>query len=411
MPAIYGSQVSPKAGGLLAYGADNLDIFRRAAPYVDRILRGAKPADLPVQVPTKFELVINLKTARALGLDVPPHAARPRRRGDRMMNGASSSRCSAARRRRGRSRRARSRRRCRWSGFLPRRRSERVGRSWMRSDVGLAETGYVEGQSVTIEYRLTGGQLDKLPALAADLVRLQVSVIATSGSTAAVAAKAATRTIPIAFSVPEDPVKLGLVASLARPGGNATGINFLSTEVTTKRMGLLRELVPTAVRVAVLINPTNPANTSATLTAMEAVARALGLQIEFFKASTSGEINSAFATLVRERPDALLVAGDGFFTTRRVQLAALAARHALPATYSTREFAEVGGLMSYGTSLTDAYRQIGAYTGRILKGENPADLPVTQATKFELVINLQTARLLGLTVPPTLLARADEVIE
>ena len=277
--------------------------------------------------------------------------------------------------------------------------------------VGLAETGYVEGQSVTIEYRLTGGQLDKMPALAADLVRLQASVIATSGSTAAVAAKAATRTIPIAFSVPEDPVRLGLVASLARPGGNATGINFLSTEVTTKRMGLLRELVPTAVRVAVLINPTNPANTSATLTSMEAVARALGLQIEFFKASTSGEIDSAFATLVRERPDALLVAGDGFFTTRRVQLAALAARHASPATYSTRESAEVGGLMSYGTSLTDAYRQIGAYTGRILKGENPADLPVTQATKFELVINLQTARLLGLTVPPTLLARADEVIE
>ena len=202
---------------------------------------------------------------------------------------------------------------------------------------GLAETGHVEGQNVTIEYRLTGGQLDRLPALAAELVRLQVSVIATSGSTAAVAAKAATRTIPIAFSVPEDPVKLGLVASLSRPGGNATGINFLSTEVTTKRMGLLRELVPTAVRAAVLINPTNPANTSATLTEMEAVARTLGLQIEIFKASTSSEIDSAFATLVRERPDVLLVAGDGFFTSRRVQLAALAARHALPAAYSTRE--------------------------------------------------------------------------
>jgi putative ABC transport system substrate-binding protein len=276
---------------------------------------------------------------------------------------------------------------------------------------GLAETGHVEGQNVTIEYRLTGGQLDRLPALAAELVRLQVSVIATSGSTAAVAAKAATRTIPPAFSVPEDPVKLGLVASLSRPGGNATGINFLSTEVTTKRMGLLRELVPTAVRAAVLINPTNPANTSATLTEMEAVARTLGLQIEIFKASTSSEIDSAFATLVRERPDVLLVAGDGFFTSRRVQLAALAARHALPAAYSTRESAEVGGLMSYGTSLTDAYRQIGAYAGRILKGANPADLPVVQATKFELVINLQTARLLGITVPPSLLARADEVIE
>ena len=276
---------------------------------------------------------------------------------------------------------------------------------------GLAETGYVEGQNVAIEYRMAGGQLDRLPALAADLVRLQASVIATSGSTAALAAKAATRSIPIAFSVPEDPVKLGLVASLARPGGNATGINFLSTEVLTKRMGLLRELVPTAVQVAVLINPANPANTSATLTEVEAVARALGLQIQFFKASTSGEIDSAFATLVRERSDALLVAGDGFFTSRRVQLAALAARHALPATYSTRDFAEVGGLMSYGTSLTDAYRQIGAYAGRILKGANPADLPVVQATKFELVINLQTAKLFGLTVPPTLLARADEVIE
>ena len=276
---------------------------------------------------------------------------------------------------------------------------------------GLAETGYVEGQNVAIEYRMAGGQLDRLPALAADLVRLRASVIATSGSSAALAAKAATQSIPIAFSVPEDPVKLGLVASLARPGGNATGINFLSTEVLTKRMGLLRELVPTAVQVAVLINPANPANTSATLTEVEAAARALGLQVQFFKASTSGEIDSAFATLVRERSDALLVAGDGFFTSRRVQLTALSARHALPATYSTRDFAEVGGLMAYGTSLTDAYRQIGAYAGRILKGANPADLPVVQATKFELVINLQTAKLLGIDVPPSLLARADEVIE
>ena len=276
---------------------------------------------------------------------------------------------------------------------------------------GLAETGHVEGQNVAIEHRMAGGQLDRLPALAADLVRLRASVIATSGSSAALAAKAATQSIPIAFSVPEDPVKLGLVASLARPGGNATGINFLSTEVLTKRMGLLRELVPTAVQVAVLINPANPANTSATLTEVEAVARALGLQVQFFKASTSGEIDSAFATLVRGRSDALLVAGDGFFTSRRVQLTALSARHALPATYSTRDFAEVGGLMAYGTSLTDAYRQIGVYAGRILKGANPADLPVVQATKFELVINLQTAKLFGLEVPPSLLARADEVIE
>ena len=276
---------------------------------------------------------------------------------------------------------------------------------------GLAETGYVEGQNVAIEYRMAGGQLDRLPALAADLVRLQANVIATSGSMAALAAKAATRTIPIAFSVPEDPVKLGLVTSLARPGGNATGVNFLSTEVITKRMGLLRELVPTSVRVAVLINPANPANTSITLTESEAVARALGLQVQFFKASSSGEIDAAFAALVRERSEALSVAGDGLFASRRVQLATLAARHALPAAYSQRDFPEVGGLMSYGTSVTDAYRQIGAYAGRILKGANPADLPVVQATKFELVINLQTAKLLGIDVPPSLLARADEVIE
>ena len=276
---------------------------------------------------------------------------------------------------------------------------------------GLAETGYVEGQNVAIEYRMAGGQLDRLPALAADLVRLQANVIATFGSMAALAAKAATRTIPIAFSVPEDPVKLGLVTSLARPGGNATGVNFLSTEVITKRMGLLRELVPTSVRVAVLINPANPANTSITLTETEAVARALGLQVQFFKASSSGEIDAAFAALVRERSEALSVAGDGLFASRRVQLATLAARHALPAAYSQRDFPEVGGLMSYGTSVTDAYRQIGAYAGRILKGANPADLPVVQATKFELVINLQTAKLLGIDVPPSLLARADEVIE
>jgi putative ABC transport system substrate-binding protein len=261
---------------------------------------------------------------------------------------------------------------------------------------GLAETGHVEGQNVAIEYRMAGGQ-DRLPALAADLVRLRTSVIATSGSSAALAAKAATRSIPIAFSVPEDPVKLGLVASLARPGGNATGINFLSTEVLTKRVGLLRELVPAAVQVAVLINPANPANTSATLTEVEAVARVLGLQVQFFKASSSGEIDAAFAALVRERSDALLVAGDGFFISRRVQLTALSARHALPAAYSTRDFAEVGGLMAYGTSLTDAHRQIGAYAGRILKGANPADLPVVQASKFE---QLSITRPRGCSVSP-----------
>ena len=277
---------------------------------------------------------------------------------------------------------------------------------------GLAETGYVEGHNVSIEYRWGEGQFDRMPDLADDLVRRQVSVIAVPGSAAgALAAKAATQTIPIAFGVPEDPVKLGLVASLARPGGNATGINFFTAEVMAKRLGLLRDLLPAAARVAVLVNPANVGRAPATRKDLEPAARVLGLQIQFYDASTSREIDAAYATLVRERPDAVFVAPDTLFTNRRVQLTALAARHALPAAYSVREFVEVGGLMSYGTSIADMYRQVGVYVGRILKGEKPADLPVQQVTKFELVINLQTARLLGVDVPPMLLARADEVIE
>jgi len=225
-----------------------------------------------------------------------------------------------------------------------------------------------------------------------------------------VLAAKATTTIPIVFLVGDDPVRLGLVASLARPGGNLTGINFLTGELGAKRLELLRALVPAAARVAVLVNPANPANES-TLRDVVPAARAIGLQIQVFNASTSREINAAFATLVGERPDALFVGGDALFNSRRVQLATLAARHAVPAIYSARDYAEVGGLMSYGSNLTDAFRQVGVYTGRILKGAKPADLPVVQSSKFELVINAETARILGLNVPPTLLAVADEVIE
>ena len=269
----------------------------------------------------------------------------------------------------------------------------------------LKESGYVEGENVAIAYRFAENQLDRLPALAAELVRQRVAVIASiEGIPVALAAKAATTTIPIVFTVSDDPVRLGLVASLARPGGNLTGINFVSTELAAKRLELLRELVPAAARVAVLVNPANAAATESTLRDVLPAARAIGLQIQVLNADTSGEIDAAFATIVRERPDALFVATSPFFTSRRVQLVQLAARHAVPATYVGRQFPEVGGLMSYGANLADAWRQLGAYTGRILKGAKPADLPVVQASKFELVINHQTARMLGLTVPPTLLA-------
>jgi ABC-type uncharacterized transport system substrate-binding protein len=277
---------------------------------------------------------------------------------------------------------------------------------------GLKDTGYVEGESVAIEYRWSDGQNDRLPALAADLVRRRVAVIAATGAPAsAFAAKAATTTIPIVFSVAEDPVRLGLVASLARPGGNLTGVNFWTAEVSAKRLELQRELAPTAVRIAVLVNPAIAANAETTLRDVESAARAMGLQIRVLNASTSGEINAAFASFARERPDALFVGGDPFFHSRRLQLALLAARHAVPASYPSRDYPEYGGLMSYGANVNDAWRQAGVHAGRILKGAKPADLPVVQSSKFELVINAETARMLGLIVPPTLLARADEVIE
>ena len=277
---------------------------------------------------------------------------------------------------------------------------------------GLKDTGYVDGDNVAIEYRWAENQIDRLPALAADLVRRQVAVIAaTGGITSAFAAKAATTVIPIVFGAGEDPVRLGLVASLARPGGNLTGINFVSTELAGKRLELLRELVPGAARVAVLVNPANSTTTETTLRDVETASRAMGLQIQVLNASTSREIDAAFALFARERCDAIFVGQEVFFVSRRVQLANMAARHAVPMTSGSRDIVEVGGLMSYGSNIADAHRQIGVYVGRILKGAKPADLPVVQSTKFELVINHQTARMLGLTVPDKLLVAADEVIE
>jgi putative ABC transport system substrate-binding protein len=276
---------------------------------------------------------------------------------------------------------------------------------------GLKDAGYVEGENLAVVYRWAEGQNDRLPELAAELVRRHVSVIASFAPAAAFAAKAATTTIPIVFGVNEDPVRLGLVASLARPSGNATGVNYFTAEVAAKRLNLLRELVPAAVHVSVLVNPANATSTESTLKDVLTAARAIGLQTQVLNAGTGSEVNAAFATLVTKKSDALLVAGDAFFSHRRVQLVHLATRHAIPAIYSQREFTEIGGLMSYGPNLADAFRQMGAYVGRILKGAKPADLPVVQSTKFELVINAETARTLGLAVPPTLLATADEVIE
>jgi putative ABC transport system substrate-binding protein len=276
---------------------------------------------------------------------------------------------------------------------------------------GLSETGYIEGQNVTIEYHWLEGQFDRLPALMADLVRRRVTMIAAAGNAAAVAAKAATATIPIVFSVGQDPVKLGLVTSLARPGGNATGVNFFNQEVDAKRLGLLHELVPKAVRVAVLLNPAIKGQAENALRDVQEAARSVGLQILAFNASTSDEINVAFASFAHERPDALFVTGNAFLNLRRAQLVNLAARDRIPTTFTDREAVAAGGLMSYGADALQTNRQFGVYVGSVLKGAKPADLPVVQATRFVFAINRQTAKLLGLDVPPTLLARADEVIE
>jgi putative ABC transport system substrate-binding protein len=277
---------------------------------------------------------------------------------------------------------------------------------------GLAETGFAEGQNVAIEYRWAEGQYERMAQLAEDLVRRRVAVIAVPGSPpGARAAKAATSTIPIVFSVGDDPVRSGLVASISRPGGNATGINFLTGEVVAKRLALLHELLPGAARVAAFINPADASRAEVLREEVEVAARTVGMQLQILNPTTNREIDAAFAALVRERADALFVGPDAFYNSRRVQLANMSARHVIPTAFAVREYVDAGGLMSYGTSLADMYREVGAYCGRILKGAKPSDLPVLQSTKFELVINAQTARMLGIAVPPSLLARADEVIE
>jgi putative tryptophan/tyrosine transport system substrate-binding protein len=297
-------------------------------------------------------------------------------------------------------------------GVVSGRSSDAEARTAAAFHKGLNEAGFVDGHNVTVEYHWIAGQYDRLPALMANLVRRRVAVIATTGNnTTALAAKAATSTIPIVFSVGQDPVKMGLVASLARPGGNATGVNDFLSEVDSKRLRLLHDLVPKAARIAVLVNPANAVSAEAALQGAREAATAIGWQIRVVNATTIGEIDAAFASFAQERPDALFVAADAFFASRVAQFITLTARDRIPAAYSLRDFVIAGGLMSYGADLAEAGYQIGVYSGRILKGAKPADLPVLQSTKFEFVLNLQTARALGIEVPSGVLSIADEVIE
>jgi putative tryptophan/tyrosine transport system substrate-binding protein len=296
-------------------------------------------------------------------------------------------------------------------GFLDVRSPEAMGDRLGAFRQGLRETGFVEGENVTIAYRWAENRAERLPELAADLVRLKAAVIASAGPPAAFAAKAATTTIPILFVVADDPVGLGLVTSLDRPGGNLTGINLFNSEVAAKRVALLHELVPQAKRVAVLVDPADAANTASTLRGIEAASHAIGLQIKVFNTGSNSEIDAAFGAIAEERYDALFVGASTFLNGQHVQLAQLAAFHRIPATYAPRECVEVGGLMSYGANLADAFRQLGVYAGRIIKGSRPADLPVVQATKLELAINARTAKMLGITIPPTLLSTADKIVE
>ena len=308
--------------------------------------------------------------------------------------------------------RERSNRRCRWSDFIHGGAADALTNRIAAFRAGLSEAGYVEGRNVVVEYHWLEGHFERLPMVLADLIQRRVAVIATPGSTpASIAAKAATTTIPIVFGVGENPVALGIVASLAHPGGNATGINFFVNEIDAKRLGLMHELLPTAKHFAVLVNPADTTSATVTSKALKEAASTLGLEMVLFNASTPIEIDAAFAAIARERSDALFIASEGFFASRASQFATLAVRDRIPASFATSEMVEAGLLMSYGVDLADTFRQVGNYVGRILKGEKPADLPVQQSTTFQFAINMRTVKALGLEVPPMLLSRADEVIE
>ena len=408
VPTIYPFGYYAHLGGLVSYGVNGVDLWRRAAVYVDRILRGDKPADLPVQAPTKFELVINLKTAKALGLDSTAHAPRPCRRGHRMRRRAFIAGFAGV---------------VAWPlisraeatvpvvGYLSGAPQATDG-SRMRAFLqGLSESGYVEGRNVAVEYRWGEGNFEKFSGLAADLVRSKVDLIATIGGIPlALAAKAATSTIPIVFGIGADPVEAGLVASLNHPGGNMTGVTAVGSELYAKRVELLHELVPTTTAIALLVSAGDP-GADAEIRAAQGGARSLGLKLHVLTANTTDEIDTAFRRATELRAGGLIVSAGLFFSIEREQIVARAAQHSIATVYPWRESVAAGGLMSYGANLLDNYRLVGVYAGKILHGTNPADLPVEQAVKVELLVNLKAAKTLGLEIPQTLLARADEVIE
>jgi putative tryptophan/tyrosine transport system substrate-binding protein len=407
LPTMWSTRELVEAGGLLAYGPSFPDLYRRAGDLVDKILRGVKPGNIPVEQPTKFDLVVNLIVAKAARSRNPTDTARPCRRGDRMkrrdfirlVGGAAASPVAVH---------AQSPA-MPVIGFLHVASPGAYGHVVAGLRRGLAEADFVEGRNVAVEYRWGEGELDRMPALLGDLLRHQVSVIVGSLQ-GAQAAKSAGVTIPVVFSTSDDPVKQGFVESLNRPGGNMTGAYLFTAELEGKRLGLLHDLLPKATVMAVLVDASHPV-ADAQLREVQAAAARLGVQLVVLHANSDHDFETVFATLIKQKAEALLICASPSFNNRRDQLVALTARHNMPAASELREFAAAGGLLSYGNSLVDVYRQLGVYAGRILKGANPADLPVVRPTKFELVINLKTARALGINISDNLLLLADEVIE